>query len=492
MKRNSRNFLKKTLYEGLAPEVTGSYSGASQRMNGGIKQGKRIVVILCLFCWAIGFCSCNSSSDGRWVKLFNGKDLAGFKQLDGKAPYRVEDGMLVGTSVKGQPNSFLATEQDYGDFILEFDVLCDTVLNSGVQFRSESRPDYNNGRVHGYQCEIASDRVWSGGVYDEARRSWLTKANDPKRSSWKDGWNHYRIEAFGDTIRVWLNGVNTANLLDNTTPKGFIAFQVHGIGNNDAQEGKEVKWKNIRILTEHVRRHLLQGALLPEINRIPNTLSRAEQSEGWKLLFDGKTNAGWRGVHKESFPDEGWKIEDGALTVLRGGKGGDILTLDEYSAFELSLEFKITKGANSGIKYFATEHDKKKGFAFGLEYQILDDGVHPDAKEYTSFPGSRTCAGLYDIIKPQRQWFNGVGQWNQAVVKVFPNNHVEHWLNNIKALEYERGSDAFRELVKGSKYAIYKEYTENGRFGEAPKGHILLQNHGDEVSFRDIKIKELR
>lgn len=435
-----------------------------------------------------------------WVDLFNGKDLTGFRQLNGKAPYRVEDGMLIGKSVKNEPNSFMATEQDYDDFILEFDVLCDPLLNSGVQFRSESRSDYQNGRVHGYQCEIdPSDRAWSGGIYDEARRGWLITLdghNLGRAAYKKDDWNRYRIEALGDTIRIWLNGVNTATLLDNTTRKGFIAFQVHGIGKNDQLDGKEIKWKNIRILTENLRENLMAGTVIPEVNKVPNTLSNKEKADGWQLLFDGTTAKGWRGAHKDAFPSKGWRVGNGEITVLRsdGGEstnGGDIVTVDEYAAFELSLEFKITEKANSGIKYFVTEGEKQRGSAFGLEYQILDDARHPDAKLYTSVEGSRTCAGLYDMIRPQNKRFNGVGQWNHAVVKVFPNNHVEHWLNGFKTLEYERCSEAFRELVKGSKYAA-KEYNVSGRFGEAPQGRILLQDHGDEVSFRSIKLKKIK
>ena len=442
---------------------------------------------------------CSFQSGDGWIQLFNGKDLSGFKQLNGQAPYRVEKGCLVGKSVSGQPNSFLATEKEYGDFILEFEVQCDPSLNSGVQFRSESKEEYQKGRVHGYQCEIdPSDRAWSGGVYDEARRGWLVTLvdNEAGRAAWKKkGWNKYRIEAIGDNIRIWLNGVNTANLYDNETLKGFIAFQVHGIGGDKSKEGKEIKWRKIRIKTDNLEASRMKGKLAPVVNRLPNTLSEVEKAEGWKLLFDGKTSNGWRGAGKDAFPAQGWSIENGAITVQKARKGvprgGDIVTNDEFGAFELSFEFKLTPKANSGLKYLIVESQKNKGFVIGPEYQVLDDQLHPDAKLYTSVPGSRTLSSLYDIIPAKNKRFNGVGQWNQGVIKVFPNNHVEHWLNGFKVLEYDRGSEAFREAVKGSKFAG-KAYQEFGNFGEAPKGHILLQDHNDEVSFRSIKIKELK
>lgn len=226
-----------------------------------------------------------------------------------------------------------------------------------------------------------------------------------------------------------------------------------------------------------------------------NQLTAAEKAEGWQLLFDGRTTRGWRGAHRAAFPDHGWKVEDGTLIVLASDgtestNGGDIVTDGEYAAFEFSVDFKLTEGANSGIKYFVTEKEKQNGSAYGLEFQLLDDERHPDAKLYTTYPGSRTLGSLYDLMKSENVRFNGIGTWNTAVVKVFPDNRVEHWLNGVKILEYVRGSEAFRQRVKGSKYAD-PAYNDPIAFGEAPEGHILLQDHGNEVAFRNIKIKEL-
>ena len=185
-----------------------------------------------------------------WTPLFNGEDLNGWTQLGGEASYEARDGVIVGTSTPNTPNSFLTTDQRYGDFILELEFRVDSLLNSGIQIRSNSLPDYNNGRVHGYQVEIdPSDRAWSGGIYDEGRRGWLfnLQGRTAAQNAFKQGeWNHYRIEARGDHLRTWVNGVLAADLIDSMTAEGFIGLQVHSIGDPDLA-GKTVAWRNVRI-----------------------------------------------------------------------------------------------------------------------------------------------------------------------------------------------------------------------------------------------------
>jgi hypothetical protein len=188
-----------------------------------------------------------ADKDG-FVKLFDGKNLKGWVQRGGKAKYEVKDGCIVGTSVPNTPNSFLCTEKDYRNFILEVDFKVDQGLNSGVQIRSNSLKSYKNGRVHGYQVEIdPSSRAYTGGIYDEARRGWLfdLKNNERARKAFKQNeWNHFRIIADGDSIKTWLNGVPAADLKDNMTPKGFIGLQVHG---TKSTKPLHVWWKNIKI-----------------------------------------------------------------------------------------------------------------------------------------------------------------------------------------------------------------------------------------------------
>lgn len=222
-----------------------------------------------------------------------------------------------------------------------------------------------------------------------------------------------------------------------------------------------------------------------------NQLSAKEKKEGWKLLFDGKTTSGWRGAFLDSFPAKGWKVEGGQLIVesstgRESTNGGDIVTKDTYSNFELTVDFKITEGANSGIKYFvdpAQQAPANPKSAIGLEFQVLDDARHPDAKLGKN--GNRTVGSLYDLIPARTdKKVKAIGQWNTARI-VSNGSHVEHWLNGMKMLEYERGSDAFKALVADSKFK------DIAGFGLVSSGRILLQDHGNTVFYKNIKLKVL-
>lgn len=452
---------------------------------------KQTIVFVLLLC----FCTHLIAQKNSWHSLFDGKTLKGWKQVAGTAKYTIEDGAIVGTTVPGSPNTFLVTEKEYGDFILELEVkIEDSSSNSGIQFRShyDAAGNKGKGKVYGYQYELdPSARRWTAGVYDEGRRDWLypLSLNPSAQDRLEVGvYNRVRIQCMGETIKTWINDKPAACLIDRADAAGFIALQVHSIG-KASMAGKRIWWKNIRIRTGHFE-PLPFPTTIYAVNTIPNVLTPFEKAGGWKLLFNGKDSEGWRGAYKNEFPAKGWSIKDGILAVLpsdgaESTNGGDIVTTEQFSAFDLSFEFKLTPGANSGVKYFVTLSENNSGSAIGLEYQLLDDTLHPDAK--LGRDGNRTLASLYDLIKAEKQsrFIHQPGEWNWGRVVVYPNNHVEHYLNGIKVLEYDRGSEAFRQLVAISKYKVWPS------FGEAPKGHILLQDHGNAVQFRSIKIREL-
>ncbi len=241
----------------------------------------------------------------------------------------------------------------------------------------------------------------------------------------------------------------------------------------------------------------------------PNELTGAERVAGWRLLFDGRTLAGWRGLGYDTVPTAHWKVVDGTIKKIANGKvprvpdgrplnGGDLMTVETFGDFELSWEWKVTPGANSGVKYNVSEElSVGQGgqltpaavaqgsiaphhSALGFEYQMLDDDRHPDGQLATHRAGA-----LYDLFAPnEKKQLRPVGQWNQSKV-VFRGNHGEHWLNGEKIVEFELGTAHMDSALAASKY-----HSIPG-FAERRKGHIVLQDHGDEVYFRTIKVRVL-
>lgn len=227
-------------------------------------------------------------------------------------------------------------------------------------------------------------------------------------------------------------------------------------------------------------------------------LSAAERAAGWRMLFNGRDFTGWRGLGRDTVPTAHWRIEDGTIHKLPSGNvpvardgqplaGGDLMTIETFGDFELAFEFKLTPGANSGVKYNVSEQmsmtNPTATAALGFEFQVLDDDRHPDAK--AGVGGNRTAGGLYDLIAPGPQKrMRPVGEWNEGRI-VFRGSHGEHWLNGEKVVEYDLGTPRMAALLAASKYATIPGFADRRR------GHIVLQDHNDSVWYRNIRIRPL-
>jgi hypothetical protein len=379
----------------------------------------------------------------KWTPLFDGKSLQGWKQCNGKATFRVEQGEIVGTTAAGSPNSFLCTTKDFGDFVLEFEVKVDPVLNSGVQVRSHQYAQdttsrvFNGqtyrdakhpaGRVYGYQVEISNEKAGtSGGIYDEARRGWLENiVNDPAASkALRDNeWNKYRIEAEGDSIRVFVNGVACANLTDPLDQTGFIALQVHSF---QGEKPAQVRWRNLRI--------------------------QDRGKHEWRPLWDGKTLSGWYQQGGGVFT-----VEDGAIHARSKDEDARIGFLVSEAAFAdvtARIQFKIAKG-NSGFFLRA-----EKGTLAGYEVEL-------DAESRTG--------GFWETGANGRKWVTGPE--DNAVVKKDEWNEMTASLHGDKIVFHVNG--------------VKTMHLPNDTAGRKD-GHLALQAHGakrpTEVWFKGIEV----
>ena len=380
--------------------------------------------------------------DPGMISLFNGKDLEGWSQRNGTATYRVEDGAIVGKTSEGSPNSFLCTDQLYGDFELKFDVKVDSALNSGVQIRSQCKGDKPEGRVNGPQVEISLDGM-AGYVYGEAAGGWMTPDADRKpHKHFKDGeWNSYHVVAFGDKIETWINGKQISDLTHaeryKSHPKGFIGLQVHGIGRG--QGPYEVRWKNLML---------------------------RDLSE-FKTLYNGKDLTGWETTGN-------WiPQEDGSLLIQpRDGEKGwqrydaYLWAEKKYKDFVLDVEYSYPPGGNSGV-YFRVA-DKNNPVKQGIEAQILDSSKKQGplgSHDHGGIVGTKAAASKNMSRSPN--------EWNRMVVTCI-GSHLQIELNGEQIIDTQLDKGAMKDRPL--------------------EGYIGFQDHGqpNNLKFRNIRIREIK
>ena len=386
-----------------------------------------------------------------FVDLFNGNDLTGWTVQGGRMLFEAQDGSILGTQVKGQPNGFLCTDKTYTDFIFTTEFKWEVLGNSGIMFRSGLKEQANNSskRVFGYQSEMDDkERRWTGGIYGEAMGGWKYPLSKPEahaaaRAAIKDhsSWNRMTIYAKGPLIKTWINGVPCAHLINEERSEGIFGLQVH------AGARGTIHWRNLRIKE-------LAGA------------------SAWTDLFADGDFSQWVSTKGGEVP-EGWQIENGVVHRVADQRPGYITTKALYENFELAFDWKISEGGNSGVKYRTIK-------GLGLEYQVLDDDKHKDSKNKT-----HRAASLYELAAaPDDKPLRAVGEWNQARI-VARGPTLEHWLNGVKVVEVNQDSALWTEQFAHSKYR------KNEGFGFGA-GNILLQDHGDEVWFRNLRIRNLQ
>lgn len=384
-----------------------------------------------------------------FVSLYNGKNLDGWTPRGGECTFEAVGESIVGTCVPGSPSTYLSTtREDYTDFVFTAELKWEVDGNSGIMFRAQRKPGNKGEIVFGPQAEmegIDNEWNWSGGLFGQSAGGWLyplwlDEHKEVREALKEDDWNRITIRAVGKSIKTWVNGIPAANYITDDYLKGFFSLQVHS-----GKKGK-IHFRDIKV---------------KEIERKKGELTDLFENGDFSAWTDSKGGP----------VSGGWSIENGI--VHRGGLlSGSINTIAQYQDFDLSFDWKISEAGNSGVKYRVHGN-------LGLEYQVLDDQKHKDGK----LPSHRSAA-LYDLFPvPDDKPIKPVGEWNSGRI-VVKGNHIEHWLNGQKVLEVEYGSDAWKQAFAASKYA------KHDGFGSW-NGSIHLQDHGDKVWYRNLRIKEL-
>ena len=386
----------------------------------------------------------------RWQPLIEDTQLDNWVQRGGPATYSVEGKEIVGRSVVSGHNSFLCTKREYADFVLEYDFKVDPRLNSGVQIRSNSVPGYQNGRVHGYQVEIdPSERAWSAGIYDEGRRGWLAdlKDNEPARKAFKQNeWNHVRVEAIGDSIKTFLNGVPAADLTDDLTRSGFIALQVHG---TQEPETLEVRWRNLRI------------------KDLGNPHRQPPKGATVLLGSDGDTSQ-WQQAGKPDAPVQ-WTWEGDALQVKPGS--GSLVTKKQFGDCQLHVEFMVDDNGKDG------QNNGNSGVYIQSRYevQILNSAGQK--------PADNICGGIYKVKAADYNMARPANEWQRYDITF----HAPRWDENGKKLSNARVT-VYHNGTRIHDNVEIPDKTGGGQAEAPTDGPLLLQDHGNLVKFRNVWI----
>ena len=428
-----------------------------------------LVAGLCLIATAF-----SAAAEVEWQPLFNGENLDGWTQRNGTALYKIEDGAIVGYTVAGSPNSFLCTDQTYANFVLELEFrLSDPDLNSGVQIRSHTRDNAPNGRVYGYQVEIdAKPRAWTAGIYEEAARGWLynLEGQDDAREAYRQGeWNTLYVVAMGNVIRTWLNDVPAAFLVDDQTAEGFIALQVHGIGDRDVDWN--VSFRNLRIKDyghDATATHELLGPALDTTARPPfkgaTALLGADGDLSNLRMADGSADIKWN------------LDDDGVLEVVP--RSGSVITAEPHRDFFMHVEYAVPHKPDAS---FQDQGNSGVYIQRRYEIQILDSY----GKSWEDMT-AQDNASIYLYKKPDANASRPAGEWNTYDI-VF---RAARW-NNAG----EKTEDARVSLLHNGQL-VHRDVALPNKTGagvaEGPNDlPILLQEHGNAVRFRNVWIAPL-